>query len=443
MPGMEGTTSLPAPADASPRPFAYRDFRRLWVIGLVVFMVRWLEMLAVSIFVWQATGSAFLVAMMGMLRILPMGLFGAPIGVLAERVQPRSALTAIVLVSLLTSAALAGLAMGGMLAVWHLALASFINGIAWAADNPVRRMLIGQVVGPARMGEAMSFDVGSNNASRMLGPTVSGLLFAAFGIEGSFLVSVVLYLFALLAAATLRYRSAPAPATGEGVLARMGEGLLAVRRSPRLRGTLVVTILFNIFGWPFTSLVPVVAQDRYGLGPEATGLLASMDGVGAFAGALLMAGTRQAGLVCAALSRWAGAVPGDGHRLRRGAECDCRRRRAAAGRLRPVGLQHHAGDIGLPAGAGRGADAGARPAVGLHRARADRLPGAGPRGRCAGGDARLRADRGGRAAGAGAVLAALACHPGEGRGNIILTDLTTDLIISEIRTTLLQMPWAG
>ena len=48
------------------------------------------------------------------------------------------------------------------------------------------------------MGEAMSFDVGSNNASRMLGPTASGLLFAAFGIEGSFVVSVVLYLVALL-----------------------------------------------------------------------------------------------------------------------------------------------------------------------------------------------------------------------------------------------------
>lgn len=286
---MEGTTRLTAPAEAPPRPFAFGDFRRLWGIGLVVFMVRWLEMLAVSIFVWQATGSAFLVAMMGMLRILPMGLFGAPLGVLAERVQPRTALIAIVLVSLLTSAALAALAFAGHLAVWHLALASFVNGIAWAADNPVRRMLIGQVVGPAGMGQAMSFDVGSNNASRMLGPTVSGLLFAAVGIEGSFVVSVALYLLALLAAVTLRYRSATLAPTGEGVLARMGEGLQAVRRSPRLRGTLVVTILFNIFGWPFTSLVPVVAQDRYGLGPEATGLLASMDGVGAFAGALLMA----------------------------------------------------------------------------------------------------------------------------------------------------------
>ncbi|WP_165943365.1 MFS transporter [Roseicella aquatilis] len=283
---MEGTTGL---AVATPRPFALADFRRLWGVGLIVFMVRWLEMLAVSLFVWQATGSAFLVAMMGMLRVLPMGLFGAPLGVLAERVEARTALIAIVLASLSTSLALALLSAAGMLAVWHLALASFVNGIAWAADNPVRRMLVGQVVGPGRMGQAMSFDVGSNNASRMLGPTLSGLLFAALGITGTFVVSVLLYLLALHAAVTLRFRSGRAPASDLGVLARMGEGLRVVRNSPRLRGTLIVTILFNIFGWPFTSLVPVVAQDRFALGAEATGVLASMDGVGAFAGALLIA----------------------------------------------------------------------------------------------------------------------------------------------------------
>lgn len=286
MPFMEETTG---PAAPSPRPFALPDFRRLWGVGLVVFLVRWLEMLAVSIFVWQATHSAFLVAMMGMLRILPMGLFGAPLGVLAERMEQRSALILLVLVSLLTSAVLAALALAGALEVWHLALASFVNGVAWAADNPVRRMMIGQVVGPERMGQAMSFDVGSNNASRMLGPALSGLLFAVVGIEGTFVVAVGLYLVALYAAVTLRYRSGRAAVSGEGVLARMGEGLRAVRESPRLRGTLIVTVIFNVFGWPFTSLVPVVAQDRFGLGPEATGLLASMDGVGAFAGALLMA----------------------------------------------------------------------------------------------------------------------------------------------------------
>ncbi|RYI36292.1 MAG: MFS transporter [Acetobacteraceae bacterium] len=57
----------------------------------------------------------------------------------------------------------------------------------------------------------------------------------------------------------------------------------------RLVGTLVVTVIFNVFGWPFTSLIPVVGQDHLHLGPEAIGVLASMDGVGAFAGALAMA----------------------------------------------------------------------------------------------------------------------------------------------------------
>jgi MFS family permease len=285
---MEGTASLAAARQAPPRPVALADFRRLWGIGLVLFLVRWLEMLATSLFAWQATGSAFLVTCLAMLRVLPMGLFGAPLGVLADRVEQRSALIAIVAAGLACSLALGALAMAGALDVWHLAAASFVNGIAWAADNPVRRVMIGQVVGPERMGEAMSLDVGSSNASRMLGPAVAGLLFAAFGVAGSFLASAALTLPALLAALRLRVRSGRAPA-GAGVLARMREGLAAVHRAPRLRATLLVTVLFNVFGWPFTSLVPVVAQERLGLGPEATGLLASMDGVGAFGGALLLA----------------------------------------------------------------------------------------------------------------------------------------------------------
>ena len=81
---------MTASAAASPRLFAVPDFRRLWCVGLIVFLVRWLELLAVSLFVYQATGSAFLVTMMGMLRILPMGLFGAVMGAMAERVEART-----------------------------------------------------------------------------------------------------------------------------------------------------------------------------------------------------------------------------------------------------------------------------------------------------------------------------------------------------------------
>ena len=265
------------------------DFRRLWFIGLVVFSVRWLEMLAVAVFAYQHTGSPFVVALLTMLRMLPMALFGAPIGAAAERIQKRTALVLVTLSMLLCSIALAVLAWSGTLEVWHLALASFISGLAWTTDNPVRRTMIGEVVGPERMSAAMSLDVGANNASRMLGPTVGGILLATLGIGGAFVVSVAGYLVAVTVALRVRHRNTAAPLGGVSVLERMIEGLMLVWSDRRLTGIMVITVIYNTFGWPFTTMIPVIGQDDLDLGPAGIGLLASMDGVGAFCGAVVIA----------------------------------------------------------------------------------------------------------------------------------------------------------
>jgi MFS family permease len=265
------------------------DFWRLWFVGLVVFVVRWVETVAVGVFVYQHTESAFLVAMMTMLRLLPMGLFGAFLGAIAERTERRTTLILVTAGTLLTSLALATLAHLHMLEVWHLAVASFINGVGWATDNPVRRVMIGEAVGSPQMSKAMSLDVGANNASRMIGPTIGGLLLASTGIAGVFTLSVVLYAIAVVAACRVRYRNSFPPTSTESVLARIGEGLRLVRNDRRLIGTLTVTVIYNVFGWPFTSMVPVIGQDQLSLGPEGIGVLASMDGIGAFVGAVLMA----------------------------------------------------------------------------------------------------------------------------------------------------------
>jgi MFS family permease len=265
------------------------DFWRLWFVGLVVFTVRWVETVAVGVFVYQHTDSAFLVAMMTMLRLLPMGLFGAFLGAIAERIERRTTLIFVVASMVVTSVTLAALAHLHLLEVWHLAVASFINGIGWATDNPVRRVMIGEAVGAPQMGKAMSVDVGANNASRMIGPTIGGLLLATFGIAGVFTLSVVLYTIALVAACRVRYRNSFPPTSADSVLARIAEGLRLVRGDRRLIGVLVVTIIYNVFGWPFTSMVPVIGQDHLQLGAEGIGVLASMDGIGAFVGAVLMA----------------------------------------------------------------------------------------------------------------------------------------------------------
>jgi MFS family permease len=218
-----------------------------------------------------------------------MALFGAFIGAVAERFERRLALIAVVASMLTTSLCLAALAYAGALEVWHLAVASFCNGIAWAADNPVRRVMIGEAVGNERMSAAMSVDVGANNASRMLGPTIGGLLLAGIGISGAFTVSVLCYGVALATAIRLRHRNNLAAPPSGAVLTRMLEGLMLVRRDPRLIGTLTITIIYNVFGWPFTSMVPVIGQDNLHLGASGIGLLASLDGIGAFCGAIAMA----------------------------------------------------------------------------------------------------------------------------------------------------------
>jgi hypothetical protein len=66
------------------------------------------------------------------------------------------------------------------------------------------------------------------------------------------------------------------------------DGLSWLNRDRRLIGVFVITIIFNVFGWPATSMVPVIGTDYLGLGPKGVGLLASCDGVGGLLGALLM-----------------------------------------------------------------------------------------------------------------------------------------------------------
>ena len=269
--------------------FGIASFRQLWTVGLILFTVRWLEMIAFGVFTYAATGSAFVVSMVTMLRLLPMGLFGAFVGAYAERVERRTALIVVVGLLLLGEAALAASAMAGHLAVWQIALASFINGCGWAADNPIRRVMIGQAAGAERMNIAMSIDVGANNASRMLGPTVGGALLAGIGIEGALVLGAALYVGALAILLRLGLRNMSGSAQTARVLATIREGVSFAWGDPKLRGILWVTVVYNLFGWPFTGMIPVIGRDSLDLGPQGIGILASMDGIGAFCGALFMA----------------------------------------------------------------------------------------------------------------------------------------------------------
>jgi MFS family permease len=264
------------------------DFWRLWYVGLVNAIVRWLEMVVVGVVVYDRTGSPFVVAAITMLRMVPMGLFGAVLGAVVERIDRRLALAVLLGLMAITSGVLSVVAALGALEVWHLAVLSLVNGCGWATDNPVRRVMMGEAVGHERMGWAMSLDVGASNASRAVGPAIGGVLLVSVGIEGAFLLNVLLYATALAATLSVRTRIAVAVG-GEAMLARLREGFALAVRDRRLAGVLLITVIYNLFGWPFTSMIPVIGRDSLGLGPEGIGWLASTEGIGAFTGAMVLA----------------------------------------------------------------------------------------------------------------------------------------------------------
>jgi len=254
-------------------------------VGALTSTVRWLELLAVGVFVFDRTGSALLVALMTMLRMLPMALFGALAGALAERMRRVPAVR--VALGLLAALAwlLAALADAGRLEVWHLALAAFTTGAFWAMDNPFRRTLVSDIVAPSRLAGAMSLDVVANNGSRMLGPLLGGALLQTVGIAGAFVLSGMLYLVCLGLMFVLRHRDEVRPGH-PGVLASLVDGARYLAGHRTLTGILVVTVIFNVFGFPFLSMVPVIGREQLGLSAWAIGVVASLEGVGVLAGAL-------------------------------------------------------------------------------------------------------------------------------------------------------------
>ena len=310
--------------------------------------------------------------MMTMLRLLPMGLFGVFLGALAERFDRGKTLFIVVLVMSGTSAVLAVLDRTGQLEIWHLALASFINGCGWCTDNPVRRVMIGEVVGRERMGTAMSLDVGAGNATRMLGPALGGFLLAWTGIQGAFILSVLMYCTALWAVLTIRSRI-PRTAGSGAVLAQIAEGLALVRTDKRLIGVLVVTVIFNIFAWPCTSMIPVIGRDRLHLGPEGVGLLASHGRDRRFRRRAAVGGVADPEMVWPRLSWRRHLLPDHAGDVRAGAKPGAGRHGIAADRARWRRICDDAGDIGLSRSAAGNALAHPRRPERLHRHRSDRL----------------------------------------------------------------------
>lgn len=285
--------------DAAARRPLLRDagYLRVWSVGCLTAVVRWLEMLALGVLAYDLTGSPALVALLVILRFLPLALFGMILGALADQL-PAGRLMAWGLGAMAAvSAGMWALFRFGAPEYWHVAAAVLISGVFWAGDLPIRRKIMADIVGPGALARAMATDNAASTGTRALGPVAGGALYQTVGVDGVFALSTALYLLSLAVALGLP-REARAAATGPRL--RLGRRLVAplrgaaeaarhAWRDPDARRILGVTIVFNIWGFPFLAMVPVLGRDPLDLPASIVGALTGLEGLFAFLGSLVVA----------------------------------------------------------------------------------------------------------------------------------------------------------
>ncbi len=276
------------------------DFRRVWAAGAVTGMVRWLDMLVLTLFARDLAEAAGFVALAFLVRMAPRLLFGMFVGALADRFNRKKIWIGSLLILSVMYFALTVWVMLVGIDFWLLLVFVFISGTVWSVEFPTRRAMIADVVAPHQVGRAVGLDWSTDSIVRIPGPLIGAGLLQELGAEWAYLFTACAFIISAAIASTLQYRrplraSDSADPQGFGEVARetmadIRAGFQYIRGSQLLVGTLMVTLAFNLLFPAYNAALPDIGQELLGVDKLRIGVLEALVGAGSFVSALVIAG---------------------------------------------------------------------------------------------------------------------------------------------------------
>jgi MFS family permease len=266
---------------------AVPNYRRYFVGQIVSLSGNWMQMVAEIWLVLSLTGSGLAVGMTTALQFLPILLFGAWGGVLADRFAKRELLMATQVLMALPALALLGVTTAGVVAPWMVFALVFVRGSVNAVDNPTRQSFAIEMVGADRVVNAVSLNSVLVHSARLIGPTIAGLLIVAVGVEPCFALNALSFAAMVFALWRMDPAQLRTPPTAQRERGAVRAGLRYVRRTPELAVPLGLMALVGTLGLNFQVTLPLLARFSFDGGPSAYAALVSAMGAGSVAGALL------------------------------------------------------------------------------------------------------------------------------------------------------------
>ena len=269
---------------------------RLFFGGLLVSNVgSWLQSTAMSILVYRLTGKATDLGITVAMQFLPMLIFGAWAGAVADRRAKRR--MCLITQSLMTAQALllAVLDFAGLVTVPVVYMLALLLGLANAFDNPARRGLVVELVPPEDISNAMALNTAVMTGSRIFGPALAAALVGPLGTAWLFSINGISFV-AVLASLILINRetlfSSPKAARG-GTPVR--DALRFVSGNRQLLSLHIVLVIVSTFAFNYSVSLPKLSAVRWG-DERWFGWVLSVLSIGSVAGSLYSASRKEASL---------------------------------------------------------------------------------------------------------------------------------------------------
>ena len=270
------------------KAFHYRDFRLLWIGACTSSIGTWMQIVAQSWLVLEISKSPRMLGLDAFLGNIPIFLFSLVGGVVADRLSRRRLLLASQWVQLTCAFTLATLIATGVVRIWHILTLSFIVGTAQSFGGPAYLALIPTLVEKEDLPNAIALNTIQFNLARVIGPVLGGLALTKFGAVWCFSLNGVSFIAVIISLLMLHMTFKPQP-SGASILSDMKQGFFFIRKQGAMEALIVLAFLMTALAIPMITFLPVFAKDVFHGGPSTFTTLLVFSGLGAIAGALLMA----------------------------------------------------------------------------------------------------------------------------------------------------------
>jgi MFS family permease len=171
------------------------------------------------------------------------------------------------------------LALLNIVTVEMIGLIAFLLGVVTAVDSPARQAFVPEIVTKEQLPSAIALNSGSFNAARVIGPSVAGLLIAGVGTGGAFILNGLSYM-AVISALLVMQVDVEIREMKIKPLVAIKEGISYSFNHPIIRVLIIITGVVSVFGWSYSTLLPIIALNDFQLDAKGLGYMYAASGLG-------------------------------------------------------------------------------------------------------------------------------------------------------------------